>query len=129
MRILLVIIIMSTDFCTLSDVAALAASVSQRSGTQVSSYALYKVYAPHLAPLSVGRVVIHFDESSGSAEITENGDVYNPTFYGALLGVLFDWTKRLQMQRQLKRTNLFRDELIITVLNLAYIKASFVPVQ
>jgi len=120
-------------FFTRKDMAALVSALSPHIGKFVW-YAIYKADAPHLAPLSVMRIVIHYKESatdSLSAEITERGDVYNPTFHGAQLGILFDWTKRLGYteERIRERTNLFRDELITTVMTYDYINDSFVPVQ
>lgn len=117
---------------TIEDVATLAKSVS-RYGANVVSYVLYNL------PLSAVKVVIQCNDASGtgyqlSTEITENGDVYNSTFSGYLLVLLVEWARRLrykdELLRQRVRTNLFKDELITTVMGDAYhIKDSFVPVQ
>ena len=119
-------------FITKSDMVALVSALSPHIG-QIVCYAIYKADAPHLAPLSVLRVVVQYkDSGSLSAEITETGDVYNPTFHGPLLSVLFEWTRRLgyKEERAIERTNLFRDELITTILTKEYhINDSLVPVQ
>lgn len=125
---------MSSGFCTLKDVAALVASVEPlMCGSSINCYALHKADAPHLAPLSVVQVVIQYNKHySLSAQITEIGDIYNPTFHGSLLGILVDWTRRMGYngERVRERTNLFRNELINKVCWRDYhINDSFVPVQ
>ena len=120
----------------LKDVVTLAALMEKHIGC--GHAALYKVDAPHLAPLSVVRIAINYKDPTGAqcqlgAEITEKGDVYNPTFHGPLLSILFDWTRRFGYKREriIERTNLFRDELISAVLfaTATHINDSLVPVQ
>lgn len=49
------------------------------------------------------------------AEITKNGEVYNPIMFAKHLTILFDWLNRIgyDSARQLERTEIFKNELIL----------------
>jgi len=57
-----------------------------------------------------------------SAWVDKKGDVYNPMFYGHELSVLFDWLNRVGYcrERQTKRTELFKQELIAKICSMEY---------
>lgn len=65
---------------------------------------------------------LNYGRLTKSACIDKTGAVYNPMFHGQELSVLFDWLNRVGYcrDRQTKRTELFKQELIAKFCSLEY---------
>jgi len=62
------------------------------------------------------------------AEITKNGEVYNPIMFTKHLVVLFDWLNRIgtDSTRQHGRTEIFKNELILKYFEKSQHKSEFI---